>query len=67
MGTSRLEVAYQPMKAFVTRSIPLGNLSREHAYWMQKSETTTTCQIKNLHQYTRRALAENALVGIIRL
>eukprot|EP00959_Pyramimonas_sp_CCMP1952_P095342 1993899-Pyramimonas_sp.AAC.1 len=33
----------------------------------QPIETTTACQIENLHQYNRRVLAEDTLVGVVRL
>eukprot|EP00959_Pyramimonas_sp_CCMP1952_P381199 7987335-Pyramimonas_sp.AAC.1 len=67
MCTSRLEVADEPMKAFVTRSVPLSDLSGQHAHGVQQVKPTTPCQVENLHQHARRVLAEDSLAKVIGL
>ena len=49
-----MQVAHYAAKTFVTGFVPFSNLPSQHANCVQDIETTTSCEVQDLHQNTSR-------------
>ena len=62
---SVLEVADQTMKTFIAGSVPLRDLTGQHADRVQEVEATASCQVEDLHEDAGSVWAENTRVRVI--